>query len=108
MTEDPDDAVSVPISWIGVDESEVAAANRFVMTHNPETEELILIFGHVAPPILLGTEEERLRQAEELAFVPVRTLGRFSMTRPVAGALREVINEHLERYDRNPRGEEHE
>lgn len=105
MMQESEQSLSLPVSWVEVDQADVVAANQFAMAYNPTTGESVLTVGHVAPPMLLGTEEDVRQQAEKIQFVPIRTVGRFSMTRSIAEALREVLQQHLARYDQEQREE---
>lgn len=100
------DSVEIPLSWVDAEQRDVMAANQSGMSHNLETGEFILTLGHVAPPLLSGSEEEMRQQAERLPFVPIRTLARFSLTRQGVEALREVVQANLARYDDQAQGAE--
>lgn len=100
------DSVEIPLSWVDAEQRDVMAANQSGMSHNLETGEFILILGHVAPPLLSGSEEEMRQQAERLPFVPIRTLARFSLTRQGVEALRDVVQANLARYDAQAQGAE--
>ena len=90
---------AVPKSWIGVDQVAVFAANEFVISHVPVSGEFIVTVGHIAPPVLLGTDEEQRAQAEQFVFVPVRTIGRFSLARLHVEQLIGALQANLARYN---------
>ena len=98
------DHVEIPLSWVDADQRDVMAANQSAMIHNTETGEFILTLGHMAPPLLFGSEEEMRQQAAQLPFVPIRALARFSLTRQGVEALREVVQANLARYDERDQG----
>lgn len=98
------DRVEIPLSWVDADQRDVMSANQSAMSHNTETGEFILTLGHMAPPLLSGSEEEMRQQASQLSFVPVRALARFSLTKQGVEALREVIQANLARYDGRDQG----
>ena len=104
MTQEPEQPIAVPKSWIEVDQVEVFAANEFVISHDPNSGEFYLTVGHVTPPIILGTDEEQREQAERLVFVPVRTVGRFSLSRLRVEQLMTVLQTNLARYDERRKG----
>jgi len=66
MPEDEQDRVEVPLTWIGVEDVPILTANQMLIQFTAR-DESILGFGQVAPPILLGTEEERHQQLRMLA-----------------------------------------
>lgn len=91
--------VAIPKKWIGVDDISVMAANECVVSISSADDGFILTFGHVAPPVFVGTDEEQREQAVALEFVPVRTLGRFYMSPGVLTALQLALSEMLERRE---------
>ena len=97
--------IQVPLVWTGVEEQQVLFANQFLCQFNPGlTDEFILAFGQVTPPILLGTDEQRLEQARSIPWVPVSAVTRVSMTRQRLEELAIVIRQTLESYDGQTRG----
>lgn len=91
--------LEVPIVWVGVDDQSVVLANQFAFQFNAP-EEFILTIGQIAAPILLGTNEEKLEQLKRIAFVPVKTVGKFSMTQQRVKELIGLLQGQLEQYDR--------
>ena len=89
--------VAIPIVYLGVEDAPLLYANQFVIQY--QQNEFILTVGQLAPPILLGTEEERRQQARELTYVPVKVVARFALTRTRLEELVKVLAGHLERYD---------
>jgi hypothetical protein len=54
------------------------------------------------PPFVLGTPEDRLAQAKELAAAgvwPVKSFGRFFMTKARAVELRDLLTNFLDTWD---------
>jgi hypothetical protein len=88
----------VPVVWVGLDEAPIQFANQFAM--QGIENELILTIGQIAPPMLLGTDEERRQQIEALSYVPVKTVCRVSFTPERLGELIDVLTQH-----RNKRGQ---
>ena len=92
-------AIQLPKAWVQVDETPVLAANEFLLLPGPvreagdAQEEFVLMAGHAATPPLLGTPEEVQEQAEEIEFVPVRTLARFSITPSSLKELARLLSE---------------
>lgn len=91
------DAIKLPIVYIGAEDVPVALANQFIIQH--EQNEFILTFGQITPPILLGNDEQRLEQAKNIAYVPVKVVGRFTFTRQRLSELVDVLQRHLRKYD---------
>ena len=82
----------LPLKWVDEDNLHTLAANQFVLTTGTPWDEVILAVGQVSPPVLIGTHEEQLTQVEELDFLPVRMLARFSIPISVAKGLRDLLN----------------
>jgi hypothetical protein len=82
--------------WIAPEEETIQFANQFAVQFLGET--FVVSMGQVAPPMILGTDEERQQQAESISFLPVKTLGRFSMPRSnleeFIGVLQQVIGQY--------------
>ncbi|MBX6390448.1 MAG: hypothetical protein IRZ08_15895 [Frankia sp.] len=62
-------------------------------------ENVILSFGHVVPPLLLRTLEEKRAAAEKIESVAVRSLARFSLSKARAKALIQLLNDVVGRFD---------
>jgi cytochrome oxidase assembly protein ShyY1 len=101
MTEEEE--IRLPIVYIGTEDVPVALANQFVIQH--QQNEFILTVGQIAPPILLGTDEERREQAKNVAYVPVKVVGRFTFTRQRLAELINVLQTHLRKYDEEQGGQ---
>jgi len=78
VAEEPD-RIAVPLAWVEADEP-VAFANQFLFQQVMEND-FVLHIGQAFPPALVGTPEQQREQAKQIPFVPVRPLGRFSLTR---------------------------
>jgi hypothetical protein len=70
--------IALPLLWLDVDDAEISFVNQLVVQHHEN--DFILTFGHVAPPMLVGTPEENRRRAENIPYVPVKTVKRVGMT----------------------------
>jgi hypothetical protein len=90
--------VQLRVAWGGVDELPVLAANQFLVQVAAQTAppddpgEIVLTVGHLAPPLLLGNQDEVQKAAAELGIVHVRPLARFSVPRSQAAALVKALN----------------
>jgi hypothetical protein len=68
----------VPIVWSGVEDLPVLYVNQFVSQAGPG--EIFLTIGQLQPPALLGNEEERREQIEQISYVQVKPIARLAMT----------------------------
>jgi len=80
VTEDPRTGVNVPVLWDGIEDVPLAFANQVLGQVGPQGE-VILTFGQVTPPILVGKPEQQAAQAEEIPFVAVKTVARLALTK---------------------------
>jgi hypothetical protein len=94
----PGDFPNVPVVWLGFEEANVSTCNQY-LGQFAGRDEFILTFGEITPPPLLGTPEERLEQAKQLSYVPVRVIARLGMTRYRVEELIKVLQETLSNYD---------
>jgi hypothetical protein len=88
----------VPVVWENLDSVPVLFANQFIIQHYQD--EFILTVGQMVPPAILGDEEAREAQLEEIEQVSAKPLARIAFTRE---RLRELVNSlaaHGEKYDR--------
>ena len=92
------DVISLPITYLGLEDMPILFANQFVIQH--EKNEFVLTVGQLQPPILLGTPEERKEQAKKLTYVPIRVVARFGLTRQRLAELIEVLQSNLRTYEK--------
>jgi hypothetical protein len=88
-------ARQVPLVWIDADDFPVSFCNHMLF-QLAGPGEYVLTFGHVVPPPILGSVEERLEQAKRISFVPVKTVARVSLTRQRVDELIQVLQTVLE------------
>jgi hypothetical protein len=87
-------------TWEGVDDVPILFVNQ-VLSQVGQGSEVILTFGQLAPPVLLGaTQEERVRQARGLTNIPIKPIARLAMTRAGLGQLVGVLSKTVENYDK--------
>ncbi len=86
MTEQPI-GVELRLQWTGLDDAPLFLTNQF-LGQVGQQDEVVLTFGQVALPALMGTPEQQAEQAAQIPGVPIRTLARFALTR---GGLDELI-----------------
>ena len=89
----------VPLIWVGLDELPVQTATHFVVQISGP-EELIFTIGHVAPPMLTGTPEQQIQQAESVAFVQGRPIARVGLTTNRIRELIKLLEEALVNHQR--------
>lgn len=98
--EGEDQGFTVPLVWVDADDATVSFCNQ-VLFQQAGPDEYVLTLGHVVPPPILGTDEQRREQVRRVSFVPVKTLGRFSLTQQrveeLIGVLQTVVEGDSER-----------
>lgn len=82
--------VNVPLVW-KIGETPTQHATQFILQR--EDDLYYLTVGAVAPPVLIGTPEERHEQAKRLESVPVTVLARFVVSGKHMKQLRDLIGE---------------
>ena len=87
--------VQVPVSWVGTEDIPIVFINNF-LGQVDDKGDAILTFGHYTPPALVGTAEEVMAQAERIAYVPVRPVARFTLSRPRLLELVEALQKTLD------------
>ena len=93
--------VSLPTVFIGAEEQPIVFANQFVIQNHED--EFVLTLAQLSPPYLLGTEEEMLEQAKNLAYVPIKVVGRFSLNRQRVGELIAILQDNVAKFDERQR-----
>ena len=90
--------IRVPTLWVGESEISVVLANQFNIAHQG-VDEFILTIGQVTTPLLIGSDEDKLEQAKNLSYVPIRVVGRITFSRDRLVELIQVLTTNLKRYD---------
>jgi len=93
---------SVPLAFIGADETPMLYANHFVIQN--QQNEFILTVGQIAPPMLMGTDEEKAEQLEQVDYVPVKVVARIVVTETRLKELIDVLQTNLKGYQERTRG----
>jgi len=93
-----DDQIQLPIAYLGVEETPIVFANQFAIQHFQN--EFIITIGQIAPPILVGSPEERREQAKNVGYIPVTIVGRFSLTKERIRELIGALQENLSNYEK--------
>jgi hypothetical protein len=68
----------LPLIWENVEDVPVYYANQYICQFSQD--EFILTIGQMVPPALLGDQEQRERQLEQLEHVPIKPLARVALT----------------------------
>lgn len=100
MDEQLPEGVNLPIVWTGVDDVPVVFANQSLGQVGQQGE-VILTFGQLVPPAILGvTEEDRERQIRSLTHIPIKPVARLAFTRAGLEELVGLLHKTLENHDR--------
>ena len=96
--------VQARITWEGVDRLPVLAANQFLVqlsASEPQNlvSDIILTVGYLAPPVLIGTEEEQMQAAAQLDHLNVQPVARFAIPLAKATELGQVLQGFLQRIE---------
>ncbi len=94
-----DESKQVPLTWIGIEDVPILTINQIV-GQALTREEYILTLGQVAPPVLLGTEEQRRQQLEMITFAAVKPVARIGLTRQRVEELIRILTEILDNADK--------
>jgi hypothetical protein len=98
MSDDNPESIELRTLWIGIDELDVTLANQFA-TQVDHNGEIFLTIGQISPPLLIGTPEQQRDQARNLGYVPIRPLGRYTMTRQQLDELRTLLDAAAANHD---------
>lgn len=63
--------IEIPIIWVGVEDAQILFANQYL--GQVEQQEIVLTFGQITPPVLLGSPEQQAQQVQRLGYIPVKT-----------------------------------
>lgn len=99
MTEETQKRLHVPVLWDGVEDVPLVLVNQ-VLGQVGQQGEVILTFGQLTPPLLLGTPEQQAEQANEIPFVSVKSVARLALTKEGLDDLIRVLRITQENYER--------
>ena len=83
--------ITVRLEWDDPSNLTVMAMNRFNIGADPITGGIVITFGHVAPPLLLGAPDEQAQLASEIEYLPIRPLASFALPQELATELGDAI-----------------
>lgn len=94
---DEDRVIETPIEWRVAENVPTYYATNLLAQHTPH--EFILTFFELWPPALLGSDEERMAQAEALESLPAKSLARIVIAAnrmpSILKALQEIAANHF-------------
>jgi len=96
-----DGSALIRLVWVDLDEADVRIANQFASQFHEDV--FFISVGSFAPPLLLGSDEEKEEQARELPFVPIRTVARFAVTEEKLEELISLLQTNLDRFRQTKR-----
>lgn len=76
--ETPAGSIALPLVWIDIEDADTRSVNQLIVQHHED--EFILTFGHLTPPLLIGTPEETAEQAKAIPYVPVKVVAQLAAT----------------------------
>lgn len=85
----------LPVTWVGAEELPVVFVNQ-ILAQVDDRADVILSFGQVTPPATVGTPEEQAAQLDRMAYLPVKPIARFTMSRARVFELVQVLTQLLE------------
>lgn len=91
-----DEPLTLKVAYVDTDDPMIFA-NQFVV--QIEQDELILTFGQLVPPMIVGPRETWAEQARTIPFVPVRVRGRYGMSMQRARDLHRLLGEQIAKYE---------
>jgi hypothetical protein len=98
MAEEITHEAQVPIIWVGTEETPIAFVNQF-LAQIGQQDEVLLTFGQLTPPALMGEPEQIQKQIEQLSFVTTKAVARIGLTRTGLEELIRVLQETLRNHD---------
>lgn len=99
MAEETRREIQIPVVWDKAEDVAIIFANQFVGQVGQQ-DEVVLTFGQVTPPVLLGPREQQEAQVREIPFVPVKPVARLGLTKAGLDDLIRVLNETRDNYDK--------
>jgi|SRR5215208_731414 len=91
-------SIDIPLAWVGAEELPINLVNQFVCQFNQD--EFILTLGQMVPPAIIApTPEERMEQAEQVSYVPIKPLARLAFTRQRLVELVHTLQANIHQYD---------
>jgi hypothetical protein len=89
----------LPIRWMGTEDIPIVFVNQ-VLGQVGRQGEVVLSFGQITPPALLGTPEQQREQAKDIDFLPVKPVARLALTRVGLDDLIRVLQQTRDNYQK--------
>ncbi|MFC8859780.1 hypothetical protein [[Kitasatospora] papulosa] len=105
----PDESIALGLTWQDTDQA-ARPANTFASALGLPAEDgrpdaVYLSIGHAEPPFLSGTPAEMEEQLRNMGSLPVKTLGRYVLSRARLQELVGVLQQAMEKFDASGGGE---
>lgn len=97
MAEEMRQEAQLPIFWDEDENVRALLANQFLGQIGPQGE-VLLTFGQLIPPALLGGPEQVSEQLKRFSYIPVKPVARIAITRFGLDELIRVLNETRNNY----------
>lgn len=87
----------IPLVYVGAEDHPALQATTFGIVNDPAHDEFVLTMGQLQLPLLVGDDEDKRRQVDQISFVAIKVIGRYSMTRSRVEELVEMLQTNLRR-----------
>jgi hypothetical protein len=99
MAEEPTGTqVEYRLRWEGVEDVPVSLTNQFIGQVGQQNE-IVLTFGQVTIPALIGSPEQQAEQAREISRIPIKPLVRLTLTRTALDELIGILEQTRINHD---------
>jgi hypothetical protein len=99
LAEETRDWITIPTVWDGLENVPIVLVNN-ALGQVGQQGEIILSFGQLTPPPLIGTLEQQQEQARRIERLAIKPVARLGLTRAGLDDLIRVLNETRDNYDR--------
>jgi hypothetical protein len=99
LAEETPREVQVPVAWDSPEGVPIVLANH-VLGQIGQQGEIIVSFGQVSPPPLMGSPEQQEAQAREIPFLLAKPVARLGFTRAGLDEVIRILNDTRDHYDR--------
>ncbi len=105
MAEETGQEAQLPVLWVENEDVRALLANQFLGQLGPQGE-VLLTFGQLVPPALLGGPEQVAAQLKQYSYLPVKPVARIAITRFGLDEMIRVLKETRDNYDKAQRAAE--
>jgi hypothetical protein len=91
--------IQIPVVWDGLENVPIALVNQ-ALGQVGQQEEIILSFGQLTPPPLIGDMEQQQEQARRIERLAIKPVARLGLTRAGLDDLIRILNETRDNYDK--------